>query len=96
MGNNCCSDQNVDRKNESNMIENFKFPADPIYAICIIQSSDKKEVFGHVYFKQEGDKCKIKAEIKGLTKGKHGFHIHEYGNLKEGCKTAGAHFNPTK
>ena len=39
-------------------------------------------------------KCKIQAEIKGLKEGNHGFHIHQYGNLTEGCKTAGPHFNP--
>jgi len=25
---------------------------------------------------------------------KHGFHIHQYGNLEKGCTTAGAHYNP--
>lgn len=38
---------------------------------------------------------KIFAKVKGLCKGKHGFHIHEFGNLSEGCKSAGVHFNPT-
>ena len=43
---------------------------------------------------KEGSKCKITAEIKGLTPGQHGFHIHQFGNLTQGCKTAGPHFNP--
>jgi len=29
-----------------------------------------------------------------MEKGEHGFHVHQWGNLEEGCKTAGGHFNP--
>ena len=29
-----------------------------------------------------------------MAPGQHGFHIHQFGNLSEGCKTAGPHFNP--
>lgn len=32
--------------------------------------------------------------MTGLKAGKHGFHIHEFGNLTKGCITAGAHYNP--
>ena len=39
-------------------------------------------------------KVKISYEIRGLSNGKHGFHIHEAGDLSEGCKSACAHFNP--
>ena len=38
---------------------------------------------------------KITGNFTGLTPGqKHGFHIHQYGNLLEGCTTAGPHYNP--
>lgn len=35
------------------------------------------------------------ATVKGLKPNKlHGFHIHEWGDLTEGCVTAGPHYNP--
>ena len=34
--------------------------------------------------------------IKGLKDGLHGIHIHEFGNLTNGCTTAGGHYNPFK
>ena len=38
----------------------------------------------------------VKGNIKGLPLGKHGLHIHEYGDLSgPGCLTAGGHYNPT-
>ena len=38
---------------------------------------------------------RIIANIKNLNPNSlHGLHIHKYGDLTEGCKTAGPHFNP--
>ena len=31
-----------------------------------------------------------------MKPGKHGFHIHQFGNLEKGCTTAGPHYNPFK
>jgi Cu-Zn family superoxide dismutase len=53
-------------------------------------------VNGTVFFKQEGDSVSITGELTGLTEGKHGFHVHEFGDLTNGCTSAGPHFNPDK
>lgn len=41
-----------------------------------------------------GIPTRIHGVITGLSPGRHGLHVHEYGNLIEGCKTAGGHYNP--
>ncbi|KAL6733515.1 hypothetical protein Aduo_004158 [Ancylostoma duodenale] len=53
-------------------------------------------VNGTVVFTQEkeSDPCRIQGEIKGLTPGLHGFHVHQYGDLTNGCTSTGSHFNP--
>jgi len=53
---------------------------------------------GTVTFTQAGDdKVKVAYDLKGLTPGTHGFHIHEKGDLSAAdFSSAGPHFNPTK
>jgi superoxide dismutase, Cu-Zn family len=67
----------------------------PNKAIAVLYPTDGNKVRGWVTFTREGDKVKVIAEIEGLTPGKHGFHIHEFGDCssKDGA-AAGGHFNP--
>ncbi|XP_068898316.1 superoxide dismutase [Cu-Zn]-like isoform X1 [Tenebrio molitor] len=51
---------------------------------------------GRVTFTKTDEGVKVEGTINGLPAGKHGFHIHEKGDLGDGCVAAGGHFNPTK
>ncbi|CAL7938958.1 unnamed protein product [Xylocopa violacea] len=42
----------------------------------------------------EDNTVQITGKIEGLTEGLHGMHVHEKGDLQEGCVSTGAHFNP--
>lgn len=64
-------------------------------AMCVIRPTAGNETSGVITFKKEGDGIRIQARISGLTPGKHGFHVHEWGNVD--CtdgKCTGGHFNP--
>lgn len=66
---------------------------DTVIAQCELQHSDT--VKGTILLMQgPGTATLIKGTITGLTPGKHGFHIHEFGDMSEGCKSMGAHYNP--
>jgi Cu-Zn family superoxide dismutase len=55
------------------------------------------KVEGEVEFKKTDAGMQIKIELSGLTPGKHGFHIHEFGDCSApDGKSAGEHFNPGK
>ncbi|GMK56127.1 hypothetical protein CspeluHIS016_0211830 [Cutaneotrichosporon spelunceum] len=50
---------------------------------------------GWVYLEQNGDKMTVTGEIRNLSPNTlHGFHIHEFGDLSDGCTSTGAHYNP--
>ena len=56
---------------------------------------NKNNIEGIIIFEElDEERVKVKYDVKGLTDGKHGFHIHEYGDLSDGCMSACSHFNP--
>merc|ERR1712073_91711 len=61
-------------------IAECKFP-DGNSAIYISEFVDDTKIFGHMY---------------GLTDGLHAWHVHEFGDLGDGCKAAGGHFDPNQ
>jgi Cu-Zn family superoxide dismutase len=62
-------------------------------AVCVLTGTAGVE--GVVTFTQSGDgPTKVSGDLKGLAAGKHGFHIHEFGDTTNGCMSTGPHFNP--
>ncbi len=51
-------------------------------------------VTGTILFEDVSGGIRINGQAQGLTPGKHGFHIHEFGSCAEEGKAAGSHFNP--
>lgn len=60
-----------------------------IKAVCVL--SGTSSVKGVINFQQEkaDGPVAITGEITGLTPGKHGFHVHEFGDNTNGCTSAG-------
>ncbi len=71
------------------------FAGDATKAIAVLHPTAGNNVSGTVTFTASGDQVKVVADITGLTPGKHGFHIHEFGDCSDAkAASAGGHFNP--
>lgn len=67
---------------------------DTIKAVCVLNSDKVK---GVVYLDQINDNTIIRGSISGLNPNQlHAIHIHEFGDLTEGCTSCCAHYNPHK
>jgi len=63
-----------------------------VQAIAVFQG---KKVKGIVRFSEHSDSVMIEMDIQGLKKNsKHGFHVHECGDMSDMCESMCAHFNP--
>ncbi|AIU41341.1 sod [Sucra jujuba nucleopolyhedrovirus] len=62
-------------------------------ALCVLDG----DVTGEITFYQQtpNHPTVIEGFIIGLPRGLHGFHVHEFGDLRNGCVSAGEHYNPT-
>jgi superoxide dismutase, Cu-Zn family len=64
-------------------------------AIAVFQGKLKGS---YVSFKQDEPESpvKVSGHIENLSPGKHGLHVHQFGNLlSSDCMNCGGHFNPT-
>lgn len=64
-------------------------------AIAVLHPTKGNAVMGTVRFEVVEKGIRVVADISGLIPGKHGFHIHEYGDCSsDDGSSAGGHFNP--
>lgn len=64
-------------------------------AVAVLQPTAGNDVSGIVYFNLLDNGVEIIADVDGLEPGNHGFHIHQFGDLRaEDGTSAGGHFNP--
>lgn len=67
-------------------------------AICVLKSTgfNGTSVTGWVEFITNGMNTTVLASIQGLDGNVHGFHVHQFGDLRDqtGALSTGAHFNP--
>ncbi|XP_060652630.1 extracellular superoxide dismutase [Cu-Zn] isoform X1 [Drosophila nasuta] len=73
----------------------------PMEAIATLTGpvqADNTQVKGNVTFIQNdcGQSVHVRIQLENVKEGKHGFHIHEKGDLSNGCTSLGGHYNPDK
>jgi len=74
-------------------IKNISENQERTTASCELDLSDS--VKGRIVLMQEANgPTLLRGQIVGLSPGKHGLHIHEFGDLSNGCESAGGHYNP--
>lgn len=83
-----------------------EYAAGDIVAVALLKphaaSSSVSSPSGNVTFIQHEDgTVTVKGFVTGLKRNnagthEHGFHIHEKGDLREGCASLGSHYNPQK
>lgn len=64
-------------------------------AVAVLNPVSGSSVTGVVTFTRVDNGIKVVADVQGLTPGKHGFHVHQYGDCTAtNGDSAGGHFNP--
>ena len=65
------------------------------YAKCMLKDPEEENYLGGtINMRQDGyGDVWIWGDVWGVEPGKHGFHVHELGDLRQGCKSLAGHYN---
>ena len=87
----CVTTQAQDKKDHDHDHANIA----PNGAVCKIRPTKGNKLFGLLTLKQKDGHVLIRGSVRGLTPGEHGFHIHQFGDMRgSDGKATGGHFNP--
>lgn len=65
------------------------------HAICVLYPTQGNTAHGTVTFDALEKGVKVVMDVQGLAPGKHGFHVHEFGDCSApDAASAGGHYNP--
>ena len=84
------------------MAQSAEASSAPLKAVAVLRPTEGNKVSGLVIFTEVADGVRVEADLTGLTPGKHGFHVHEFGDCSAAdasaapASAAGDHFNPAK
>jgi len=64
-------------------------------AVAVLMPTQGNDVVGALLLTQHDGYLQVTGKVEGLSPGEHGFHIHEFGDLRDPAgKSAGGHYNP--
>jgi len=64
-----------------------------------VEDRDGQNIYGHIDLRQvDGGMTEIRVNLTGFNTHddnlQHGLHIHEFGDMSDGCASTGSHYNP--
>jgi Cu-Zn family superoxide dismutase len=85
-----CAQQEIEKEETTT-----KPATDFTKAVAVVHPTENGKAAGSLTFTKVENGVRVQGEFEGLEEGKHGFHIHQYGDCRAADGTsAGGHYNP--
>lgn len=94
LGIGCAQKKAPNQESETTNPSTKKMTTNYTKAVAVIHPTEGNNAMGTVTFEQTNDGVKVHADVKGLSQGLHGYHVHLYGDCTAPDGTsAGTHYN---